>query len=207
MKLQIFRRRVAVAATFLGCSSFLFSQNSNPEACPRPAIGSLLTSPPELRSVDGALTATLSFRTSLDPIGQPLYCYIDADGRQAPTLRVHPGDLITLNLKNDLPVAAGLAPTHPQPTPYPCGPAHMTADSTNLHFHGLSIPPDCHQDESLNTLVRPADSVFEYQFRIPVTQTPGLYWYHPHIHGSSEAQVLGGASGALIVEESETTAV
>ena len=80
----------------------------------------------------------------------------------------------------------------------------MTADSTNLHFHGLSIPPTCHQDESLNTQVQPADSAFEYQFRIPVTQTPGLYWYHPHIHGNSEAQVLGGASGAVIVEKPET---
>jgi FtsP/CotA-like multicopper oxidase with cupredoxin domain len=27
-----------------------------------------------------------------------------------------------------------------------------------------------------------------------------LYWYHPHVHGFSNAQVLGGASGALIVE-------
>ena len=27
-----------------------------------------------------------------------------------------------------------------------------------------------------------------------------MYWYHPHIHGFSTQQVLGGASGALIVE-------
>ena len=27
-----------------------------------------------------------------------------------------------------------------------------------------------------------------------------MYWYHPHPHGYSEGQVLGGASGALIVE-------
>ncbi len=27
-----------------------------------------------------------------------------------------------------------------------------------------------------------------------------MYWYHPHIHGFSKVQVLGGASGALIVE-------
>ena len=27
-----------------------------------------------------------------------------------------------------------------------------------------------------------------------------MYWYHPHIHGFSKAQVLGGASGAIIVE-------
>jgi len=206
-------RKLASLALFLLASSLLFSQNSSPEACPRPATGSLLTSPPELRSENGSLTATLSFRSSLDPTGQPRYCYIDADGRQAPTLRVHPGDLITLKLKNDLPkndmpVATPSAHPEPAPTPYPCGPggpAHMTADSTNLHFHGLSIPPVCHQDESLNTVVRPAASAFEYQFRIPATQTPGLYWYHPHIHGNSEAHVLGGASGALIVEEPEMT--
>jgi FtsP/CotA-like multicopper oxidase with cupredoxin domain len=144
----------------------------------------------------------LSFRTSLDPAGQARYCYIDADGHQSPTLRVHPGDLITLKLRNDLPIATPAA--HFRPAPTPCGPAHMTADSTNLHFHGLSIPPACHQDESLNTQIQPADSAFEYQFRIPATQTPGLYWYHPHIHGNNEAQVLGGASGALIVEEPET---
>jgi FtsP/CotA-like multicopper oxidase with cupredoxin domain len=76
----------------------------------------------------------------------------------------------------------------------------MTADSTNLHFHGLGIPPACHQDESLTTQIHPAESAFEYQFRIPASQPTGLYWYHPHIHGNSEAQVLGGASGALIVE-------
>jgi FtsP/CotA-like multicopper oxidase with cupredoxin domain len=35
---------------------------------------------------------------------------------------------------------------------------------------------------------------------VPTNEPPGLYWYHPHIHGFSKAQVLGGASGALIVE-------
>ncbi|MFZ0956355.1 MAG: multicopper oxidase domain-containing protein [Candidatus Sulfotelmatobacter sp.] len=209
MSAQKFRRRTSLAATLLACSSYLFSQNSNQQACPRPAIGSPVTSPAEIRSDHGSLTATLSFRTSLDPSGQIRYCYIDADGHQSPTLRVHPGDLITLKLKNDLPkgdllAATPPAPSHPATTP--CSPAHMTADSTNLHFHGLSIPPACHQDESLNTRIQPADPAFEYQFRIPATQTPGLYWYHPHIHGNSEAQLLGGASGALIVEEPESKA-
>src|SRR5262249_27387436 len=41
---------------------------------------------------------------------------------------------------------------------------------------------------------------FEYRFRIPANQPPGLYWYHPHLHGFTKTQVLGGASGALIVE-------
>ena len=76
----------------------------------------------------------------------------------------------------------------------------MTPISTNLHFHGLTIPPVCHQDDVLKTSVQPGDPPFEYRFRIPEDEPPGLYWYHPHIHGFSKAQVLGGASGALIVE-------
>jgi hypothetical protein len=74
-----FRRRATIAA-FTLASSFAFSQNADQQACPRPAIGTQLTSPSELRSVHGSLSAALSFRTSLDPTGQIRYCYIDADG-------------------------------------------------------------------------------------------------------------------------------
>ena len=75
----------------------------------------------------------------------------------------------------------------------------MSPSSTNLHFHGLDLPPTCHQDETLRTLIPPAGS-FEYRIKIPADELPGLYWYHPHPHGFTEPQVLGGASGALIVE-------
>jgi FtsP/CotA-like multicopper oxidase with cupredoxin domain len=76
----------------------------------------------------------------------------------------------------------------------------MDLHATNLHFHGLTIPALCHQDEVLKTSIGPGDPPFEYRFRIPADEPPGLYWYHPHIHGFSTPQVLGGASGALIVE-------
>ncbi len=76
----------------------------------------------------------------------------------------------------------------------------MTVASTNLHFHGLAVPPVCHQDETLKTHIEPGDPPFEYRIQIPRDQPPGLYWYHPHVHGFSEDQLLGGASGALIVE-------
>jgi FtsP/CotA-like multicopper oxidase with cupredoxin domain len=62
------------------------------------------------------------------------------------------------------------------------------------------MPPVCHQDEVLKTSIQPGDPPFEYRFRVPANEPPGLYWYHPHIHGFSKVQVLGGASGALIVE-------
>ncbi len=76
----------------------------------------------------------------------------------------------------------------------------MSAVSTNLHFHGSTIPPVCHQDEVLKTSIQPGDPPFEYRFRIPEDEPPGLYWYHPHIHGFAKTPMLGGASGALIVE-------
>ena len=62
------------------------------------------------------------------------------------------------------------------------------------------MPSLCHQDEVLKTSVLPTDEPFEYRFRIPLNEPPGLYWYHPHVHGFSSKQVQGGASGALIVE-------
>ena len=76
----------------------------------------------------------------------------------------------------------------------------MGAAMTNLHFHGLSVPPRCHQDDVLQTSVRPGAPAFEYRFQIPLDEPSGLYWYHPHVHGFSNVQVQGGASGALIVE-------
>ena len=76
----------------------------------------------------------------------------------------------------------------------------MDSLATNLHFHGLSVPPVCHQDDVLNTFISPSGPAFEYRLQIPPDQPPGVYWYHPHVHGMSNVQVQGGASGALIVE-------
>ena len=81
-----------------------------------------------------------------------------------------------------------------------CTAGIMSPVSTNIHFHGLTIPPVCHQDDVMKTSVQPGDAPFEYRFRIPENEPPGLYWYHPHIHGFSKQQLFGGASGALIVE-------
>ena len=32
---------------------------------------------------------------------------------------------------------------------------------------------------------------FQYDVQFPLDEPPGLYWYHPHIHGISEAAVQG----------------
>lgn len=189
-------------------------QRTSNDSCPRPAVGSLVPEPEDLRSHNGVLNVELTYRSFVDRSGATRYCYIYKDGSEAPTLRVRPGDLLILRLRNDLPADMGSPPQpsalsaahlvkmsdHHRMTKGECAGAEMTASSTNIHFHGLDVPPVCHQDDVLNTLIEPGVRPFEYRFRIPADEPPGLYWYHPHVHGFTKAQVLGGASGALIVE-------
>jgi FtsP/CotA-like multicopper oxidase with cupredoxin domain len=187
----------------------LRAQEKSRDTCPRPTIGSIVPEPADLRSHNGVLQLDLSVRNETLSDGSTRFCYIYAVGSQSPTLRLNPGDLFILHLKNEL------SDTTPATQPAashqhdhsntakksdPCASNSMTLTSTNLHFHGLTIPPVCHQDDVLKTAIQPNDPPFEYRFRIPSNEPPGLYWYHPHIHGFSKAQVLGGASGALIVE-------
>jgi FtsP/CotA-like multicopper oxidase with cupredoxin domain len=169
------------------------------DVCPRPDTGSTVASPPELTASNGRLNVAFAFRSQIDAYGITRYCYIDENNTEAPTLRVKPGDEVVIDMKNELTPPAGVSPTHRHRANF-CSAGPMTAVSTNLHFHGLAIPPSCHQDDVIHTSIQPSEPAFQYRFRIPTNQPPGLYWYHPHPHGYSERQVLGGASGALIVE-------
>jgi FtsP/CotA-like multicopper oxidase with cupredoxin domain len=173
-----------------------------PQACPRPAPGSAVPEPRDLRSQHGVLNLDLSIHAQAQPDGSSRYCYLLADGTtQAPTLRVHPGDLLVLRLKNALAnPATTTAGPQSRPKSDPCSSGAMGPTATNLHFHGLTVPAVCHQDDVLKTSIQPTDAPFEYRFQIPANEPPGLYWYHPHIHGFSAKQVAGGASGAIIVE-------
>ena len=195
-----------LAPTFTPCRA----QEVADDACPRPSQGSAVPEPQDLRSQNGVLKVDLTIHNFRDQSGSTRYCYVSADGSQSPTLRLNPGDLLILTLKNDLtePQHAAASTTQTQTHSHaksandsdPCLSGAMTSTSTNLHFHGLTVPPLCHQDDVLKTSIQPGDPPFEYRFRVPANEPPGLYWYHPHIHGFSKTQVLGGASGALIVE-------
>ena len=161
-----------------------------------------------MRSENGVLKVELTYTNFRDARGQVHYCYRDGNGSQAPNLRVHPGDWLVMSLKNDLhtPLHSAYDHGHNQdkeasaPIAGRCGHGMMDGLATNLHFHGLYVPPICHQDDVLNTLVSPSEPPFEYRLQIPPDQPPGVYWYHPHVHGFSNVQVQGGAAGALIVE-------
>ena len=182
------------------------AQTAPDDICPRPAVGSTVAEPEDLRSRDGVLKVEFTYRNFVDSSGRVRYCYLYKDGNEAPNLRLNPGDMLILTLKNKL---SATSPADAQPMdmgadqhqmPETCTKGRMTPLSTNLHFHGLTVPPVCHQDDVLKTMIEPGDPPFEYRFQIPQDEPPGLYWYHPHVHGLTKAQVLGGASGALIIE-------
>src|SRR2546422_683076 len=131
--------------------------------------------PAVVASRDGVLELTLATaRATVDVAGQPVLAAAYNGSYVPPTWRVHPGDVVRLRLVNGL------------------------DDETNLHTHGLSVSPLGNSD-NVFLHVAPGGAL-DYEIRIPASQAPGLYWYHPHPHGHSDDQVRNGMSGALIVE-------
>jgi FtsP/CotA-like multicopper oxidase with cupredoxin domain len=176
------------------------AQSATPtNPCPRFEAGGTVHNPPSLYSRDGVLTVDLLYRTTSDAAGRTLFCFTTTDGTESPTLHVWPGDTVIINLKNMLPPAPA-DEMEMEVSSGGCGPsAMMDASSVNMHYHGTNLAPVCHQDEVLTTILNSGDS-YQYRLHFPADEPPGLYWYHPHIHGQSEMAVQGGASGAIIIE-------
>jgi suppressor of ftsI len=107
-------------------------------------------------------------------------------------LRLSPGDQLKINYINEL----------PKKSQESCAITPCT-DMTNLHFHGLTVSPDAPQDDVLNMMAMPGESL-RYTVHIPKDHAPGLYWYHTHPHGESHRQALDGMSGALVIEGIES---
>ena len=164
-------------------------------ACPRYAQGSQIGTPPSLSSVNGVLAVSFSFQTTTDQQGRTLYCFMTPGGMQNPTLRVAPGDSLVVTVTNNTP--QGINPMTIAPPN--CGATQMTTSSVNIHYHGTNTSPLCGGDEVIKTLIN-SGQTFRYVLSIPKNEPPGLYWYHPHVHGISDAVVMGGATGVLVVE-------
>ncbi len=167
--------------------------------CARPAAGSAANPPPELFAFNGALHVHLDYYTELDSAGRTLFCFVTPNGEQAPTLHVEPGNVIEMTVTNHLPAPPAGSPSEVvSNAKNRCGQVTMTVSSVNMHFHGTNTSPTCHSDEVIHTLINSGES-FTYLLKIPSNEPPGLYWYHPHVHGIAEAAVQGGASGAIVV--------
>ena len=170
---------------------------------------------PELRpSADGL---TLTVRQD----GNRL-CYVANGNADAPIIHVRLGAELSITLENEIKDAAAIdAVSGPAKLTTPNesvpmssgfyavvpGMRHHATGATNLHVHGFAVPPVEPQDDVLTICTDPAVGTagcgrrsFTYHYHVPANMTEGLYWYHPHVHGEVQAQMLMGLSGAIVVE-------
>ena len=170
---------------------------------------------PQIRP--GAAGLTLTVRQD----GSRL-CYVANGSADAPVIRVRQGSELTITLRNEISDPAAIdavsgpakltsanlsVPETPGFYPVIPGMRHPATGATNLHVHGFAVPPVKPQDDVLTVCTDPASGPtgcggrqFTYHYRIPADMPEGLYWYHPHVHGEVQAQMLMGLSGAIVVD-------
>ena len=129
----------------------------------------------EISSKNGVLSATLEAKPQkVEFAGVAIDGFVYNGEYSGSLLRVHAGDVMKIKLVNHL------------------------NEPTNLHFHGIKTTPQGHGD-NVHVRVNPNES-FDYEIPISKEQPSGLYWYHAHLHGIANKQVMGGLTGALLVE-------
>jgi suppressor of ftsI len=184
------RRSLIIAISFAwlaGCGGQSSSPTGQmlpgaPQGAPgaiRPNTSRELPEPPVVKSVHGVAKVSLIVNLSRQT-GFPQFTY-NGLNETAPTIRVNPGDTIVIDETDFLPPTTG------------------DKYDINIHFHGMGSSPNAPGDDVLGTLARSGQSL-HYVVHVPKNQEPGLYWYHPHVHGETNYQVgEGGMSGAIIV--------
>lgn len=90
----------------------------------------------------------------------------------APTFRLQVGDTVIVHLRNRL------------------------ANPTGIHWHGIELANSVDGTPFTQDMVAPGGS-FVYKFTVT---RPGIYWYHPHHHASTN-QVFRGMYGMILVED------
>ncbi|MGH7850085.1 MAG: multicopper oxidase family protein [Thermodesulfobacteriota bacterium] len=90
-----------------------------------------------------------------------------------PVLRVNPGDTIRLRVNN------------------------FIDQMTNVHYHGMNVSPLSPSDD-IFIMITPSGS-FDYEVEIPEDHPEGMFYYHAHLFGLTEYQIMSGLSGGLIV--------
>ncbi len=126
------------------------------------------------QSSDGLLELDLEARERPVNLGGRQAYLLTYNGQiPAPRLEAKPGDKVRLHFTNNL------------------------SQPTNLHYHGLHVPPTGSAD-NVFLRINPGEK-FNYEFDIAQNQAAGTFWYHPHLHGLVAEQLFGGLAGLFIV--------
>jgi len=142
-----------------------------------PSNGGNLWIPPILEGTTFNLVANIKTKQFHDGAVTPTYAYNDTDF-WGPTLIMKKGDIVSLNVTNNL------------------------DEETTTHWHGFHIPPEMdggpHQVIGVGKTWSPS---FE------VKNNAATYWYHPHMHESTWDQMNHGLGGFIIVQDDEESAL
>lgn len=95
-----------------------------------------------------------------------------------PTLFINKGDLVHMNVTNNL------------------------NESTTLHWHGMHLPAV--MDGGPHQVI-PAGTLWQPYWTV-MNQASTL-WYHPHLHETTQAQMTKGVGGFIIVKDPQETAL
>lgn len=95
-----------------------------------------------------------------------------------PTLFINKGDTVHMNVQNNL------------------------NDSTTLHWHGMHLPAV--MDGGPHQVIPPGTLWQPYW---KVTNDAATYWYHPHLHETTQEQITKGLGGLIIVRDNIESAL
>lgn len=147
------------------------SCNNNGREAP---LGPPFQNPIQISSVNGILDVIYDAEVSPAEVDGQQFMSAQYNKMIAPpTLRVNPGDTIRLTLNNFLDMM------------------------TNMHYHGMNVSPLSPSDDVF-IMITP-NSGFEYEVDIPEDHPEGMFYYHAHLFGITEFQIMSGLSGGLIV--------
>jgi len=186
------------------CTALILSLDSLTvsAAAKEPATNGPIPHPVSIAAVNGELAVTLTARPApVTVAGHTVVSNVYNGIYIPPVLRLKRGNTLHLRLVN----AIGRSDIEVE-----------KPEVTNLHFHGMAIAPVQPADDIYmlipaldmnhgNHTAHPGIDLkntnsFEYQLRVPDNHPMGVFWYHPHPHGFTEGQVLGGLSGMLIID-------
>ncbi len=167
------RQFITLAAAGAGtavAASWMWERVSSSQLSAKPAIDL-----PKLhKSNNGLLELNLEASNRAVKLGDKQAYLLTYNGQiPAPRLEAKPGDTVRIHFTNNL------------------------SQATNLHYHGLHIPPTGNADNVFLS-IEPGESL-NYEFTIPSNHPAGTFWYHPHRHGFVAEQLFGGLAGLFIM--------
>ncbi|MGC1210950.1 MAG: multicopper oxidase family protein [Micromonospora sp.] len=167
---------VGAAGLLRGWGSPTSTVSGSPGAVP---TGDRFVEPTVIASEGGRLQVTLTAAAGRVTIaGRSVQAMSYNGSVPGPTLRLRPGDRVTLDLVNRL------------------------GASTNLHTHGLHVSAERNGD---NPFLHIRDGeTFRYEYEIPRDHPAGTFWYHPHLHGTVADQLFAGLMGAIVVQRDDS---